>query len=344
MQYCLRQLTASICAFCLLVFLAVSGQVNAGTPSAPMDQLGLNDLTDAAARQSRIHSLLVAVKGEVVYGQVFRGPGLDEAVNIKSLSKTVHAALVGAAIDREVLAGPDQPITRLLSPPPGASDRLPEVTVGHLLSMQAGLERTSGGNYSAWVSSENWVAYALSRDFVADPGGSMLYSTGSYHILAAALAEATGESLLTLSRRWLGNPMNIRIPDWPRDPQGIHFGGNDMRLSPLALLQFGELYRNGGRHNGTQVLSESWVETSWQPRGRSRFTGDNYGYGWFITDLDGHRTYYGRGFGGQMLYVIPSLDTTIVITADPTPPGQPGVVSQFNRLLSAHLLPVLVAQ
>jgi hypothetical protein len=42
------------------------------------------------------------------------------------------------------------------------------------------------------------------------------------------------------------------------DPQGIHFGGNEMRISPRDLVKFGELYRNGGRHNGVQVVPEAW--------------------------------------------------------------------------------------
>ena len=38
------------------------------------------------------------------------------------------------------------------------------ITVDHLLSMRAGLERTSGmQNYGRWVQSPNWVSFALSR-------------------------------------------------------------------------------------------------------------------------------------------------------------------------------------
>ncbi len=53
------------------------------------------------------------------------------------------------------------------------------ISIGHLLSMQAGLERTSGRNYGAWVASRDWVRDALGRPFVDEPGGAMLYSTGS---------------------------------------------------------------------------------------------------------------------------------------------------------------------
>ena len=57
---------------------------------------------------------------------------------------------------------------------------------------------------------------------------------------------------------------------WQTDPKGIYFGGNNMALSPRALLAIGELYRNGGLHEGRRVLSENWVKRSWEPRQGNR--------------------------------------------------------------------------
>jgi CubicO group peptidase (beta-lactamase class C family) len=118
-----------------------------------------------------------------------------------------------------------------------------------------------------------------------------------------------------LAREWLGKPLNMAIPSWTRDPQGVYFGGNEMAVSPRALLRFGEMFRNGGMHEGTRVLPESWVRASWTPHTHDRHD-DGYGYGWFITEAHGQRIYYAWGFGGQMLYVVPSLALTIVVTSD----------------------------
>jgi CubicO group peptidase (beta-lactamase class C family) len=194
-------------------------------------------LRERAATLPRLHTLIVMQQGETVLEATFRGPPADRPVNIKSVAKTVIATLVGCAIDRGVLEGPDQPITSVLGPlvPASASPRLAEVTIGHLLSMQAGLERTSGANYGSWVTSLNWVQNALDRPFVADPGGPMLYSTGNSHLLSAILTRATGETTHALANAWLGQPLNIRIPPWDRDPQGIFLGGNNMLLSPAAV-------------------------------------------------------------------------------------------------------------
>jgi CubicO group peptidase (beta-lactamase class C family) len=258
------------------------------------------------------------------------------------VSKTVVAALTGVAIDAGALPGPG---VRLGAVAPGliprdADPRVAEVTVADLLTMQAGLERTSGGNYGGWVSSRNWVADALSRPMVAEPGSRMLYSTGSYHILGAVLSEVTGRSLLELARDGLGRPLGIDVPPWTRDPQGYYMGGNEMALSPLAMFRFGEVYRQGGRFGGVRVLSEEWVAASLVPRTRSFFSGDAYGYGWFLRRVEGHDVAYARGYGGQMIFVVPRLGLTVAVTSDPNRPARSdGHVGDLQRLLAETVLP-----
>jgi len=216
--------------------------------------------------------------------------------------------------------------------PRGADPRARGITLGNLASLQAGLERTSGPNYGPWVSSGNWVADALSRPMIAEPGSRMLYSTGSTHILGAALAEASGESLLALARDWLGRPLGIEIPAWTRDPQGYYLGGNEMALSPEAMVRFGEMIRRGGEIDGTRVVSEGWIAASFEPRTMSPWSGLAYGYGWFLGRSGGADVALARGFGGQVIAVVPDRALTIAITSDPTRPARSG--GYFGDLLS----------
>jgi CubicO group peptidase (beta-lactamase class C family) len=307
-----------------------------------LDAALLDETLARAAALPNLHALLVARGGKEQVGQVFRGPGLDRPVNVKSVSKSVMAALAGAAIARGILEGVDQPIAPLLGDlvPADADPRVRAITIDHLLTMRAGLERTSGRNYGRWVSSQDWVGFALSRPFVDQPGGRMLYSTGSYHLLSALLTRVEGRSTLELAREWLGGPLGIEIPPWTRDPQGFYLGGNNMALAPRALLRFGEMYRHGGTHAGAQVLPASWIETSWVPRVRSRFTGHQYGYGWFIARARGFPVYYAWGYGGQMIYIVPDLALTAVMTSDPTgPSGRNGYVRELHALLATGIVP-----
>jgi CubicO group peptidase (beta-lactamase class C family) len=334
----------------LSLLLLIAGGVGAGAqPASPPpvtpDIRLIEETVERAKDLPNLRSLIVTRNGTVLTEQAFGGARLDRPTNIKSASKTIMSALVGIAIERGVLQGVDQPVASILdqSIPSNADPRVRQITVGHLLSMQAGLERTSGRNYGAWISSGNWVRDALSRPFVDEPGGRMLYSTGSTHLLSAALTRASKRSTLELAREWLGEPLDITIAPWTRDPQGIYLGGNEMALSPRALHRFGEMYRQGGTIDGRRVVPENWIRESWTPRTSSPFTGDRYGYGWFMRDMRGHTAHYAWGFGGQMLYVIPSLGLTITMTSDPTEPSrEDNYISQLHALVADGILPALL--
>jgi CubicO group peptidase (beta-lactamase class C family) len=284
----------------------------------------LSTVLDTAASLEPLEVVMVAWEGEIIAERGYDGNSPDAPTNIKSASKTVIAAMVGMAIDKGVLEGVDQKVTELLPDdlPEDADPRLDQLTIGHLLSMQAGLAPTSGANYGRWVVSRNWVQTALAQPFETAPGGRMLYSTGSTHLLSAILTKEGGASTLALARDWFAPLDDFAIGGWAQDPQGIYLGGNEMAMSPRSLLAFGELFRNGGlTPDGTRLLSEDWIAQSWTQRTNSRFTRDGYGYGWFLREIGGEDVRYAWGYGGQMLYIVPSLDLTVVMTSDETLPS-----------------------
>ena len=324
---------------------ARSQDAESRTTPKPFDPALLDRAVEDARKFDQIHSLTIARAGEIAFAEAFRGPALDRPVNVKSVSKSFVAALTAAAIERSVLSGVDQRLADAAPSliPANADPKVRGLTIAQFLTMQAGLKRTSGPNYGEWVKSRNWVAYALAQPFVAEPGERMLYSTGSYHVLGAILARASGKSLLKLAREWIGEELDITIPPWARDPQGFYFGGNNMRLSPMAMLRFGEMHRLGGLWNGRQILRSDWIEKAWEPRTRSPFSGDAYGYGWFISEAGGRKFVYARGYGGQMIYIVPSLELTVVITSDPTRPARShGYAGQLRNLLTQEIIPAAV--
>ncbi|TRW17386.1 serine hydrolase domain-containing protein [Glacieibacterium frigidum] len=311
-------------------------------PTRGLDAATMATTLEAARRLPRLQSLVVLRDGTPLTEARFNGgPALDVPVNIKSASKSVISAMVGIAISRGVLEGAGQPVLPVLraDAPHDPDPRLARLTVGNLLSMQAGLERTSGEYYGRWVSSPNWVRYALSRPFVDEPGGAMLYSTGSTHLLSALLTRASGRSTLANARAWLGEPLGITIPSWSADPQGIYFGGNEMRLSPRAMARFGELYRRGGAIDGRRILPAAWITESWTPRTVSPWSGQSYGYGWFLTEMRGHPVRFAWGYGGQMIYVVPDLQLTVVMTSVANAARDGGHVQSLHRLLADGIIP-----
>lgn len=315
--------------------------------SRGMDEALLEAAVAEAASLSRLHNMIVARHGEIVVERHFRGPSPTQAANVKSVSKTLLSAVVGRAVEEGILEGIDQEVAAFFAAELAngaqagntADDPRRRITVGHLLSMSSGLESTSfGSRYGRWVSSPNWVRYALQQSVVHEPGGRLVYSTGDTHLMSAALTRASGRSTHELARELLAEPLSINLPPWPRDPQGIHFGGNDMLVSPRGLLRFGEMYRQGGELDGVRVLSRDWVEESWRIRVRSPRNGDGYGLGWWARSAGGHPVRFAWGYGGQFLFVVPSLELTVVFTSDPWG-RERGHNQRLHRILDDLLVP-----
>jgi CubicO group peptidase (beta-lactamase class C family) len=314
----------------------VAAQRTAQQPAPGVDAARI----DAAARTlPRLHSLLVSRRGELIFERYYNGRGRDRLANIKSASKSVISALVGIALDRKLIPDLKTPIVTYF--PELAKDPDPRkrtITVEHLLTMRPGLEGTSNRNYGAWVTSRNWVRHALARPMFAAPGEEMEYSTGNTHLLSAILTQVTGLSTWQFANETLARPLGFLLAQWPRDPQGIFFGGNDMLMTPRQMLAFGELYLNKGEvgrgpgGSRQRIVSQRWVEQSCEGRTRNRRPGNpgpnadgfvdpmrdrQYGYGWWVYEIGGVDTCFAWGYGGQYVFVFPTLDLVVVTTSSP---------------------------
>jgi CubicO group peptidase (beta-lactamase class C family) len=295
----------------------------------------------------RLRSLLIHWRGSLVREHYFRGATRARPANIKSASKSVISTLVGIAIARGQIRDIHQTIGELL--PEATRDLEPAkraITVEDLLTMRTGLQSTSFNNYGAWVTSRNWVRDALRRPLVAEPGGEMIYSTGSTHLLSAILTRATGVSTYQYAQQVIARPLGIPLRAWTRDPQGIYFGGNEMRMTPREMVAFGVLHLNGGRApGGRQVVPKAWIDSAWVRRTRSGWSDQEYGYGWWIRRAGVHDVYFAWGYGGQYIFVVPSLQLVVVTTSDPeATTRERGHLEAIQALLDNAIVPAVAGQ
>lgn len=292
----------------------------------------------------RLRSMLVQWKGEVIGEEYFNGATRASRANIKSASKSVISALVGIAIARGDIESTNQPIAELLRAETRELDAAKRgITVSNLLSMRAGLQSTSFDQYGSWVTSRNWVMNALRRPMVAEPGGEMVYSTGSTHLLSAILTRAGGVSTHRYAQRHLFGPMGIQLRPWQTDPQGIYFGGNDMYLTPREMLRFGELYLNRGRLGDRQIVPAAWIDSSWTERTSSPWNGHRYGYGWWTRTAQQHTVRFAWGYGGQFIFVVPELQLIVVTTSDAETARDGSHTWTLHRILEEDLIPAVLA-
>jgi CubicO group peptidase (beta-lactamase class C family) len=319
-------------------FLAGTASSLALSPRQAASAQAEGALVAAIGDLEQLHSIQVLRGADLLFAEAPRGGGLDRLANIKSCSKSIVALLLGMAISRQEISGVRARLGDIAPSiiPPDATAGVADLTMEDLVTLRAGLERTSGANYGDWIGSVNWIANALSRPMVAEPGRRMLYSTGSTHVLGAALTHATGQDLLSQVRARLGAPLALDVPPWTRDPQGYYLGGNEMALTPRAMLKFAMLIRDEGRFEGQQVVPSDWIRASLVPRTRSPYSGLSYGYGWFLSP-SGYAI--ARGYGGQIIAAHPARGLAVAITSDPTRPARSG--GYFGDLMQLLDGPIL---
>lgn len=284
------------------------------------------DAARDALREDAPHmdSLLVVRGGDLVYEWYGDTAAPDQLHAVKSVTKSVTSALTGIALDTGDLASIDEPLGFLLPEVFSTVDdrRKREITLRNLLTMRSGLGWAEyGASVVEMTASPNWLEYVLDHDRVADPGAVFNYSTGDTQLLAAALQQVTGMTLLDYADLYLFKPLGITRREWASDPQGITIGGAELKLTPRDMAKFGYLYLNQGHWDGTQLVPAEWVEQSHTPQIDLERQPDDcsdlsYGLLWWLRTQGGHPSAIAVGFGGQFIYVIPALDMVVVMTGD----------------------------
>ncbi len=87
-----------------------------------------------------------------------------------------------------------------------------------------------------------------------------------------------------------------------------------MKISSLDMAKFGYLYLQKGKWAGSQLLPAEWVEDSTKKQiDESPYSvGPGFGYQWWTNWFGG---YSARGWGGQVIFVIPQFNMVVVMTA-----------------------------
>jgi CubicO group peptidase (beta-lactamase class C family) len=253
-------------------------------------------------------------------------------LNVASVTKSVTALLAGIAIERGAFTSVDETLAAIFpehAQGPNAA-ALSRVTLRHLLTLSTGFDRqgldsnTDYPDFMQRLHAPGHLGHALGRPLVEAPGSRFYYSNTDAHLVAAALARRLKVPLADFARDELFVPLGISGFHWPPGSDGIPNGAGELQLTAPDLLRVGRMVMDGGRWQGRQVVPERFVREATSrlvasdsaPRGPQELWG--YGYLWWTSTTPGdHRpAFYAAGYGGQFIYVVPSLDLVVVAITD----------------------------
>jgi len=262
-----------------------------------------------------LHSIIVIRNDRCVLESYVAPYGPGDVQNIKSICKSLMSALTGIALRDEVLENLDRTVESYF--PEFFSDemdpRKKTITLRHLLTMMSGMQIDEmGPAMNSIVGSENWVKTTFECPLATDPGTTFKYSSVLAHAMSAILTKSSGKNLFDYAKAVLFQPLGIDTESllWTHDPQGYPFGGGELWLTPRDLARFGWLYLKKGKWDGKQLVPAEWIEEST----RNHLKGDTpvqYGYSWWLVTGG---TYAAKGWGGQLVAVIPDLNMVVVVT------------------------------
>lgn len=332
------------------VYLAREHTVQADDPPPPfawriVPDDSLNVFEERVLALGWAESLLVAQYGSLRLETYAVGRTAQTPANIKSVSKSLLAVLLGQIVDEGHLEGLDQFVEDFRPARCGshASDQARVITLAHLLSMSAGYDYNESGDYRI-LASDDWICAAYAIPVTAQPGAQFRYGTNQSLMLAHVLETATGESVEDLFERELLRPMSIGLRGWAEAPEGTFFGGTQMRMTPRDLAAFGQLVLQQGHWNGTPLVSEGWMRRMLTPRFPAVWGDRGYALGWWVGELAGERYWLASGYGGQTLLILPGLQAVIVVTADtPLLRDVSGRHETLISLVETTLMPELTA-
>ena len=284
-------------------------------PSAPadagLDAQALQRLdAEVPQRHPDLLALLVARDGRLAFERYYGGATVAHPFDLQSVTKTVVSVLVGIAIADGRLKL-DATLAEIFPSQIVAADdpRVRRITLRQLLTMTSGWTSSSPADFAFAIDP---VRVLLGRRLSDRPGRRFAYDNGSYHLLSAAVSAVTEQPASEFAERRLFGPLGFGDSPWQKDDSGLSLGPGGLYLHARDLAKLGQLFLNGGRWNGQQLVPERYVRESTRPQSEGGPPGGTrYGYGWWISSSP--TGFQATGYGGQTLLVVPEQDLVVVL-------------------------------
>ena len=301
---------------------------------------------------TNVHIVVVEYDGKLVYEKYLSGMdenwgqsighvefNHDRLHDLRSISKSVTALLLGIALGEDFQAALSRPIIDYFPElssqiAPGAE----KITLEQVLTMSTGLEwnemdvpySNDSNDEIQLYSSADPVRQVLTKPLRDEPGEYWYYNGGTTMVLAALVAELSGKQFLEFADEALFRPLGIKPSDvewrglgiWQRK---LPSAASGLRMRARDLAKIGSLMLHQGQWQGKQIVSPGWVQASslrHMEQTYRKWSMDGvygYGYHWWHGDfkwLWGDFTAItGVGYGGQRLFIVPEKKLAVTVFA-----------------------------
>jgi CubicO group peptidase (beta-lactamase class C family) len=290
-----------------------------------LNRPALSDEVRARMAALRTAAFLVIENGAL--RQELYWPGFDahSRTNSNSVAKTLVGMLVGIALQEGKLRSLDQAVADFI--PEFAQGARARLTLRHLLTMSAASDFVEDyDNPLAFPARAHFgddITGLLLKDFrvVGAPGEVHQYDSSNTALLGLVLTRATGRRLSDYASEKLWKPLGAERPAlWSLDhAAGMERAYCCLYATARDYARLGQLYLDGGSWNGQQLVPAAYVAQAIGAAPLNDASGartSRYGFQLWRMQHRGHEVYYGWGYQGQYVAVIPDRRMVVVRLGD----------------------------
>lgn len=300
------------------------------TPIGKTEQMTWKDSLSA----NYTDGIIVLHKGQVVYERYFgalKPEGQHIAMSVtKSFFGTIGAMLVaeGKLDDKATVA---------TYVPELKDTAFGDATIRQLLDMTTGIqysenyadpkaevyEHIRAGNMlprpPGYSGPNTFYEFLLTLKKEGEHGQAFAYKTVNTDALGWVIRRVTGKSIgENLSERIWSKLGAEQDAYFTIDLVGNEFAGGGLNAGLRDFVRFGEMIRNGGKFNGTQIIPQAVIDDIRKGGSKDDFAKANYkllpGWSyrnmWWITHNE-NGAFAARGVHGQVIYIDPAAEMVI---------------------------------
>ena len=260
--------------------------------------------------------MVIIKNGKTIHEKYYWKGGPQEKDYLHSLNRPILHALIGSAIEKQMLTGLNQPLADFFPEyfPDKQAQAHEGLTIGDLLQVEAPLIWGEGpaAYWDLFYSADRLRA---SIQALSKAGGMSNPAAGfaTNYLLAEVIQAVSSMSVFEFADQYLFAPMGISVLGETKEKDGLNDPFMGFELRTLDLAKFGYLVMNEGVWQGSQVIPGDWVKRI-TGQLRSAQGGSSWG-GWQAVMINGTESIAASGESGQFIVLAPELDLLVAVSS-----------------------------
>ncbi|MEM9077442.1 MAG: serine hydrolase [Bacteroidota bacterium] len=214
--------------------------------------------------ESHSNAVIIKQNGKIIYQK--HSSEKEVPIYIASAGKSLTSLAIGKLIDKKLLDSLDQPIHTIY--PQWKQGHKKDITVRMLLNHTSGLQNNPNASIELEPAPDykvnNIIELALSAELSDRPGEKVNYNNKAVALLGGIVQELSDKMFDQFFVDEFFKPMNIVEYDWIKDKSGNPTVHGAFVIKPSDFIKFGELILNNGMYNGHRIISEQWINESFE--------------------------------------------------------------------------------